>query len=109
MTGTVTSHGHEFPARCSAIVDVSAGFDVVTLAVVSPPGAPEVDLRLLRDDIRAVPSVRVPGSFAVSWWVYVVDGNGTRLARRMSVAQNCDGSELTTGGGIQSCDSPTRQ
>ena len=98
---------YEFPARCEAVVDVHPRFDVVTLAVISPPNGPAIDLRGLRDDIQAVP--RSPANHvALSWWVVVVDRGGATIARHKIASFGCHGYEVYTGGGIRPCGNPER-
>jgi len=105
--GTVQSRGRDFEARCVATFDANPRFWVVTVAAFSPPDGNTVDLRFLRDEIRAVPMLDIHGPVAVNWWVVVVDRGGATIARHMSVAIGCNGSRLSSGGGIQSCDFPT--
>ncbi len=100
-----------FPARCGGVVLENPGFDTVVLAIVSPPGAPSVDLAALAEhpDLGAYAFHAPKGeSVAVSWWVYVVTRDRITLVGQHSVSQNCEGIGGYQGDGISSCRFPTR-
>jgi len=64
--------GSTLNTRCGAWVQENPGFDVVVLAAVAPPNAPELDLSTLPAAIQAVPIGVVPQGMGVRWWTYVV-------------------------------------
>ena len=100
-----------FPARCGGLVLENPGFDTVVLAMVSPPGAPSVNLAALAEhpDLGAY-AFHAPKaeSIAVSWWVYVVTRDRITLVGQHTVSQNCEGIGGYQGEGISSCRFPTR-
>jgi hypothetical protein len=98
-----------FDARCGAQVLQNPGFDIVVVAIVSPPDAPDVDLTTLPRAIQAIPQVRLPQHtpIALTWWVYVVRSDGLVRVTHRSLSLDCEGSSETSGGGIASCRFPT--
>jgi hypothetical protein len=98
-----------FDARCGARVLTNPGFDVVIVAIVSPPNAPDVDLTELPHAIEAVPQVDLPRHtpIALTWWVYVVRSDAIVNVTHRSLSLDCEGSSETSGGGIASCRFPT--
>ena len=106
--GTVVTHG-EFAvgtirARCAAFVQEQPGFDVIVLAIETPPDGPPVDVPGLVDDVQAQPDelfdIKAP-PYAVSWFTYVVTSDGAIRAnqRTVAVCQGVSGS----GPGIAGC------
>ena len=98
-----------FDARCGARVLVKPGFDVVVVAIVAPPGAPDVDLTTFPSKIDAIPRFDLPENtpIAISWWVYVVRSDATVKVTQRSFSLDCEGIEASSGGGIASCRFPT--
>jgi hypothetical protein len=98
-----------FDARCGAQVLVNPGFDIVVVAIVSPPDAPDVDLTELPGAIEAIPRVDLPQDtpIALSWWIYVVRSDATVKVTQRSLSAGCEGSAGTSGSGIASCRFPT--
>jgi hypothetical protein len=98
-----------FDARCGARVLVNPGFDVVVVAIVAPPEAPDVDLTTFPSKIDALPRFDLPQDtpIAVSWWVYVVRADAIVKVTQRSFSLNCEGAAETSGGGIASCRFPT--
>jgi hypothetical protein len=109
VTGRVRAKsGVEFRARCGALVLQDRGFDTVVVAIVTPPTAPAIDLHPFVYVLGyGGPRVDVHGSFAVSWWTYVLTHDAVTKVRAYSLAQNCEGSELQLGGGVLTCRFPT--
>jgi hypothetical protein len=98
-----------FDARCGARVLQNPGFDIVVVAIVSPPDAPDVDLTTLPRAIQAIPQVDLPQHtpIALTWWVYVVRSDAIVNVTHRSLSLDCEGSSETSGGGIASCRFPT--
>jgi hypothetical protein len=94
--------GGSFDVRCGAWVDERPGFDVVVLALVSPPDAPEIDLSLLPSRIEAVPYFDLPPSSgtSISWWVLVVTSDDAVVTHQYGIRQcsnsNAYGSQVAT-------------
>jgi hypothetical protein len=109
VTGRVQAKsGVEFRARCGALVLQDRGFDIVVVAIVTPPTAQAIDLHPFAHVLGYDgPRVDVHGAFAVSWWTYVLTHDAVTKVRAYSLAQNCEGSELQLGGGILDCQFPT--
>jgi hypothetical protein len=93
-TGTLTFPGFLDPIdiRCGVSVVEHPGFDVLTLAMVAPPTAPDIDLSSLSSKIEAVPWFDVPRSseIAVNWWVVVVTSNDAVITHQFGVRQCLD-------------------
>jgi hypothetical protein len=91
-------------ARCAALVQMHDGFDVVVLAIVWPPHAPDIDLAKLPGAIQAVPKLDLPDgtTMAMAWWVYVVTRDGTNKVQRQSVAL-CPNSSSSGSGVVAAC------
>jgi hypothetical protein len=87
VTGPVPGKYGSVQARCAALVVEHPGFDVVVLAIVSPPDAQAVDLTRLPGEIEAVPSILPPrgAPVALSWWVMVTTVKGVTCSRSMSI------------------------
>jgi hypothetical protein len=98
-----------FDATCGARVLMNPGFDVVVVAIVGPPGAPDVDLTTLPSKIDAIPRFDLPKHtpIALTWWVYVVRNDAIVKVTHRSFSLDCEGSTETSGGGIASCRFPT--
>lgn len=98
-----------FDARCGARVLLNPGFDVVVVAIVAPPGAPDVDLTTFPAKIDGIPRFDLPEHtpIALSWWVYVVRADAIVEVTQRSFSLDCEGSAETSGGGIASCRFPT--
>jgi hypothetical protein len=83
-TGRIVFPGpmEPFDVRCGAWVGEQPGFDVVVLAVVAPPDAPD-----------AVPyfDIHPPSPFSISWWVVVVTSDNAMVTHQYGVRQ-CQGS-----------------
>jgi len=100
-----TFEGH--PVRCEALVITERGFDVVVLAIYSPPPAAPTDLHSLAYSIAASPFIHLTGSESVAWRVLAVSSSGVVKANVGAVAQNCDGYNYSAGGQFIACDHPT--
>ncbi len=98
-----------FDARCGARVLTSPGFDVVIVAIVSPPDAPDVDLTALPGAIEAIPQVDLPRDtpIALSWWIYVVRSDALVNVTQRHLSLSCEGLHESAGNGIASCRFPT--
>jgi hypothetical protein len=107
VTGTSTSNdGVSRDVRCAALVIERQGFDVVALAIVSPPDAPSVDLADLPNRIEAVPPIDVPkgSEIRLEWWVTVVTDAGVSCTAHHTVSISSDssgygGGRCPSGGG----------
>jgi hypothetical protein len=100
VTGTFVRNGST-DARCGAYVSERDGFDVVALAAVSPPDAPELNLATLPAHIEAVPYLTFSGgsSVRVSWWVFAVTKDAATCAFSAAIAMGPN-SYGSSGGGI---------
>ena len=95
-------------AKCEALVIRERGFDVVVLAIYSPPTAVPIDLQDLTYEIAASPwDLKLSGSEAVSWRVVAVSSSNEVEANFGAVASNCDGNSYETGGRLLGCSRPT--
>lgn len=105
VLGTVPTPQGPAEARCGAVVIENPGFDVVVVADVSPPDAPEVDLRELPSRIEAVPIMDFPSGTSVrlSWWVVVVTSAGRSCVARAEIATSDESESYSTG---ETCDPP---
>ncbi len=99
VEGTVHTNGSVLEARCAALVIERDGFDIVVVAWVSPPDAPEVDLSTLPDRIEAVPYIDQAPPITVSWWVFTATTQGVVCASSAHVAKGRT-SESYSGGGV---------
>lgn len=97
VTGTFGAAEGTIDARCGAYVIERDGFDVVALAAVSPPDAPELDLAQLPDRIEAVPNLSFPNgtSVRVSWWVLVVTRDSTSCATHRAIWMGPDSYSIS--------------
>jgi hypothetical protein len=100
-----------FEARCGARVLLNPGFDVVVVAIISPPDAPDVDLTTLPHAIEMAPQVALPAGspIALTWWVYVVRSDAVVRVTQRNLSHDCEGSSGSSGSGnrIASCRFPT--
>lgn len=95
------SGGSTLDTRCGAWVQENPDFDLVVLAAVAPPDAPELDLSTLPAAIQAVPMGVVPKGMGVRWWVYVVTATDAQHAGGRTVVV-CPNS-MSFGSGLTDC------
>ena len=93
--------GSTLDTRCGAWVQENPGFDVVVLAAVAPPNAPELDLSTLPAAIQAVPMGVIPQGMGVRWWIYVVTDTEAQHAGGHTVVV-CANS-MSYGTGLSNC------
>ncbi len=96
-------------ARCGAQVLVNPGFDIVVVAIVSPPDAPDVDLTELPGAIEAIPQVNLPRDtpIALTWWIYAVRRDTIVQVTQRRFIASCEGEGSSGVGRIAFCRFPT--